>query len=72
VCYLAAEEPKDVDEALNEECWRKAMVAEMDSIQANRTWELLVLPTGHRAIGLKWVFKVKRTLKAKFSSTRLG
>lgn len=36
------------------------MVAEMDSIQANKTWELAVLPKGHNAIGLKWVFKVKK------------
>jgi hypothetical protein len=36
------------------------MVTEMNSIQDNKTWELAVLPPGHRAIGLKWVFKVKR------------
>ena len=36
------------------------MEAEMESIQANRTWELSALPAGHRAIGLKWVFKVKK------------
>lgn len=36
------------------------MVTEMNSIQSNKTWELSTLPTGHRAIGLKWVFKVKK------------
>jgi len=45
---------------LGEQCWREAMVAEMDSIQANKTWELAVLPKGHKALGLKWVFKVKK------------
>jgi hypothetical protein len=60
VCYFAAEEPKSVDEALTEQSWREAMTAEMNSIQANKTWELSVLPAGHRAIGLKWVFKVKK------------
>jgi len=60
VCYLAAEEPRSVEAALSENCWRKAMEAEMESIQANKTWELSVLPAGHRAIGLKWVFKVKK------------
>jgi hypothetical protein len=59
VCFVAAEEPGSVDEALTEECWRKAMTTEMESIQSNRTWELATLPAGHRAIGLKWVFKVK-------------
>jgi hypothetical protein len=36
------------------------MLAEMDSIQGNKTWVLSDLPHGHRAIGLKWVFKVKK------------
>ena len=36
------------------------MDAEMNSIQSNKTWELSALPVGHRAIGLKWVFKVKK------------
>jgi hypothetical protein len=60
VCYLAAEEPGSVEEALNEKCWRDAMEAEMQSIQCNKTWEPAVLPAGHRAIGLKWIFKVKK------------
>jgi hypothetical protein len=60
LCYLAAEEPRSVDEALEEKCWREAMVTEMNSIQDNKTWELALLPPGHRAIGLKWVFKAKR------------
>ena len=33
---------------------------ELASIQSNGTWELGALPAGHRAIGLKWVFKVKK------------
>ncbi|GKB12423.1 ribonuclease H-like domain, reverse transcriptase, RNA-dependent DNA polymerase [Tanacetum coccineum] len=30
---------------------------ELDSINRNNTWELTTLPKGHKAIGLKWVFK---------------
>ena len=60
VWYFAAEEPRSVEAALNEQCWREAMVAEVDSIQANKTWELSTLLKGHKAIGLKWVFKVKK------------
>jgi hypothetical protein len=36
------------------------MEEEMRSIHDNQTWELTTLPAGHRAIGLKWVFKVKK------------
>jgi hypothetical protein len=36
------------------------MLEEMESIEENQTWTLTELPAGHKAIGLKWVFKVKR------------
>jgi hypothetical protein len=36
------------------------MTEEMKSITDNATWELADLPPGFRAIGLKWVYKVKR------------
>jgi L-rhamnose isomerase len=47
-------------EAKKEACWRRAMLEEMKSITNNNTWDLVELPQGHRPIGLKWVFKVKR------------
>lgn len=58
--FTAAEEPASFVEAEKQESWRKAMQDEMKSIEDNKTWELAALPTGHRAIGLKWVYKVKR------------
>lgn len=36
------------------------MEAEINSIEKNKTWDLTELPEGHKAIGLKWVYKVKR------------
>jgi hypothetical protein len=36
------------------------MKSEMDAVERNRTWELADLPRRHRAITLKWVFKLKR------------
>lgn len=36
------------------------MTQEIDSIEKNQTWALTELPAGHKAIGLKWVFKLKK------------
>jgi hypothetical protein len=58
--YTSVEEPATFTAAEREPCWRVAMTEEMDSITDNATWELVDLPPGHRAIGFKWVFKVKR------------
>jgi hypothetical protein len=43
-----------------EQCWHEAMQVEMQSIEANRTWDVSVLPPKQKAIDLKWVFKVKK------------
>jgi hypothetical protein len=53
-------EPVSVEEALEHDCWKKAMQQELDSIQQNKTRETAELPRDHKAIGMKWVFKVKR------------
>ncbi|KAJ6820472.1 putative polyol transporter 5 [Iris pallida] len=42
------------------QCWRQAMLEEMSSIVENRTWRLVDLPPGHRPIGLKQVYKLKK------------
>lgn len=60
LCLVAVDEPDSVNEALDEACWKSAMDAELTAIRGNKTWEFTALPAGHRAIGLKWVFKVKR------------
>jgi hypothetical protein len=38
----------------------EAMKTKLQSIQSNNTWCYAVLPKGQKAIGLKWVYKVKR------------
>jgi transposase InsO family protein len=40
--------------------WEQAAREEFDSIQAAGTWTLGKLPPGRKAIGCKWVFKLKR------------
>ena len=54
------EEPATLAEAQAEEGWRTAMAEEMAAIEDNGTWELCNLPAGHRPIGLKWVYKLKK------------
>jgi hypothetical protein len=53
-------EPRSFAEAEKHAAWRAVMQSEMDAVETNRTWELADLPHGHRAITLKWVFKLKR------------
>jgi hypothetical protein len=48
------------EEARQEQSWIKAMREEMASIEQNNTWQLVDLPRGHKAIRLKWVYKLKR------------
>ena len=54
------DEPWDYDEAKEKKVWCDACDDEIASIIKNKTWELVNLPHGEKAIGLKWVFKVKR------------
>lgn len=56
----AVDDPLNYNQAEKEEVWKEAMEAEINSIEKNKTWELTELPKGHIAIGLKWVYKVKR------------
>lgn len=54
------EEPWDFSEAKTKTVWVKACEEEIASIEKNHTWLLVDLPAGAKAIGLKWVFKLKR------------
>ena len=56
------DEPTTIEEALSgdhSQQWKMAADAEYKSLMENKTWELVKLPEGRRAIGCKWVFRVK-------------
>ncbi|KAM1673157.1 hypothetical protein ACFXTN_037972 [Malus domestica] len=52
-------EPKTFSQAMQDEHWRAAMRYEINALQANKTWMLRSLPPNKKAIGCKWVYKVK-------------
>ncbi|KAG2810460.1 hypothetical protein PC113_g23763 [Phytophthora cactorum] len=56
-------EPSTFQEAVNgpdQVHWRKAIRAELKSMRLRGVFRAAKLPNGHRAIGTKWVFKIKR------------
>lgn len=60
---LDDDEPKNVSEALScpaKDKWIKAMEDELVSMESNKVWTLTDLPKGRRAIGNKWVLRIKR------------
>ena len=56
------QEPTSFNEARSspeKDQWSRAMDREMESLRTNEVWELTTLPPGKRAVGSKWVYKVK-------------
>lgn len=66
ICDLV--EPTSYSEASQNPLWIEAMNKELLALSNNNTWELTDLPKGKKAIGSKWVYKVK--LKADGSLER--
>lgn len=63
VAYLAAiphqEEPKTYAEVAQKKEWQKAMDQEIHALEENRTWDMVTLPKGKKAVRCKWVCKLK-------------
>ncbi|MCO5581661.1 hypothetical protein L7F22_035550 [Adiantum nelumboides] len=66
-CYALAisnlldiEEPLSFDEAQNSKNWMAPMQSKYDALIENDTWTLCDLPFGKKAVGTKWVYKLKR------------
>ncbi|XP_074347359.1 uncharacterized protein LOC141686208 [Apium graveolens] len=58
-CLMAECDLVTFEEASEESKWNKAMDEEIGAIKKNDTWELTDLLEGHKAIGVKWVYKTK-------------
>jgi len=52
-------EPNNFNEASEDKNWIKAMNEELDQIEKNKTWDIVLRPTNKNVVGTKWVFKNK-------------
>ncbi|GJS96916.1 retrovirus-related pol polyprotein from transposon TNT 1-94 [Tanacetum coccineum] len=52
-------EPKNVNEALEDESWVIAMQEELNQFVANNVWDLVPLPMSQTVKGTTWVFRYK-------------
>jgi histone deacetylase 1/2 len=56
---LAELEPKNIKAALSDPKWTQAMQAEYKALMDNKTWSLVPRSPHRKAIGCKWIFRVK-------------
>jgi hypothetical protein len=59
ITKIVHKEPKTYKEAMKNSLWKTTMDQELASLEKNKTWKIVPLPPGKKAIGSKWVFKVK-------------
>lgn len=50
--------------------WKQAMSEEMSALHKNKTWELVELPKGRKAVGCKWISKIKKGIDRKIERYR--
>ena len=56
---VQVQEPTCFSDAVGVEQWNVAMDEEMNALDDSGTWELTPLPEEKKAIGCKWVYKIK-------------
>lgn len=54
----------EVEEREDKEQWNQAIIEEMNSLTESKTWSLIKLPEGRKAIETKWVFRTKQDKNA--------
>ena len=67
------DEPSTIQEAKSSDQaaeWKVATDSEYNSLIENKTWKLVELPPGRKAIGCKWVFKLKHAADGTVERTK--
>lgn len=53
------EEIQNLEDPIHARQWKKAVEEEIQNLEDHQTWEYDHLPSDRKAVGSKWVFKVK-------------
>ena len=56
---VTVQEPKNVSEVVKDPRWVEAMNEEMQALSKNETWDLVPSSHHQKAIGCRWIFRVK-------------
>ena len=56
MAFIIQIEPKNINEAIEDESWTLAMQEELNQFKRNKVWTLAPRPKDHFFIGTKWVF----------------
>ncbi|KAL0430371.1 UNVERIFIED_CONTAM: Retrovirus-related Pol polyprotein from transposon RE2 [Sesamum radiatum] len=52
-------EPRNYNQASQQEKWQRAMQNEIAALERNQTWDIVPLPKDKKTIGCRWIYKLK-------------
>lgn len=64
-------EPVTYQEEVKDKRWVEAMQSKIKALEDNKTWALVPLPKGKKAIGCKWVYKIKYKVSGEAETLQL-